>query len=33
MIRIIGAIAVYGFAAYGFASWWQKTYNRDHSGK
>lgn len=28
MFRIVGAIVVYGFATYGFASWWRQTYNR-----
>ena len=26
MFRVIGAVVVFGFAAYGFASWWRKTY-------
>ena len=26
MFRVIGAAVVFGFAAYGFVSWWRKTY-------
>lgn len=31
MFRIIGAFVVYGFATYGFVSWWRKTYKDSQS--
>jgi hypothetical protein len=30
MYKIIGAVVVYGFAAFGFATWWKKTYDESN---